>query len=111
MIARIKPINILKMPIVRTKRTRGLLPLQMDQRMKFGCDWPRRAAVVMVMAGRKADLEGVSMVEKERSCQERPRLKIICFGDEENGNVGDSVRVGGVLECMKTQYSISVREV
>jgi hypothetical protein len=50
-----KPKAILETPIVRTKRTLGLFPLQIDQRMKFGCDWPRRAASAILTAGSRAE--------------------------------------------------------
>lgn len=36
--AMMKPKVLLVTPIVLTKNTRGLLPLQIDHRMKFGCD-------------------------------------------------------------------------
>jgi hypothetical protein len=36
MIAMINPKPIWLIPIVRTKKTRGRLPLQIDQRMKLG---------------------------------------------------------------------------
>ena len=42
------------MPELRTKSTRGLLPLQMDHRMKLGWDWPRRAASTMSLTSVKA---------------------------------------------------------
>jgi hypothetical protein len=35
-IAIMKPKAMLETPMVRTKKTRGLLPLQIDHRMKFG---------------------------------------------------------------------------
>lgn len=43
------------MPELRTKSTRGLLPLQIDQRMKLGWDWPRRAASTISLTRFKAD--------------------------------------------------------
>ena len=33
------PARRLMIEMERMKKMRGLLPLQIDQRMKFGCDW------------------------------------------------------------------------
>jgi hypothetical protein len=51
----VKPAAMLLMPRALTARIRGLLPLQIDQRMKLGCDWPRRVASATLRAGAKAD--------------------------------------------------------
>lgn len=56
MVARRKPEMVVRKPRARTKTTRGWLLLQMEWRMKFGWDWPRKAAVTIVRAGRRADL-------------------------------------------------------
>lgn len=51
-----KPKMILLTPMVRTKNTRGLLPLQILQRMKLGCDCPRKA--VSATQAAEASAEG-----------------------------------------------------
>ena len=50
-----KPKRMCDTPMVRTKKTRGLLPLQMDHRTKLGCDCPRRAVSAIFTAGRRAE--------------------------------------------------------
>ena len=53
--AMMKPAAILLMPRAWTARMRGLLPLQIDHRMKFGCDWPRNVASATFRAGANAE--------------------------------------------------------
>lgn len=50
-----KPREMLLTPIVRTKNTRGLLPLQMDHRMKLGWDCPLSVASTILTAGARAE--------------------------------------------------------
>lgn len=55
MMAIANPKKMWRAPSVRPKRIRGLLPLAIDQRIKFGWDWLRRVSVTVVMGMAKAD--------------------------------------------------------
>lgn len=55
MMAIANPKKMWRAPSVRPKMIRGLLPLAIDQRMKFGWDWLRRVSVTVVMGMAKAD--------------------------------------------------------
>lgn len=64
-----KPKRMLLTPMVRTKNTRGLFPLQILQRMKLGCDCPRKA----ISATRAAESRAEGWVVCWRAWRQRER--------------------------------------